>query len=685
MQWLRSRRLNYLLAGTCIYFLLFSLLRLVFLFGYSAVDPLAAVEVSGEAREALWRTLGVGFRFDLRLAILLMLPLAALAYLPRFNLLRTAGLRWLGRGYLALATALLLLIYFVDFGHYDYLATRINATVLRFAGDAQISRDMLWQSYPVVWITLGWLALTALMCALMWGAEQRTLERPAVAIGKPAIAIGVAVVVVATFLGLLGRVSNINIENPVPLRWNDAFFSGDPALAAVGLNPVIYLYDTLKISPAPYDREQVSQHYPEVAAYLGVEQRDAEALAFARSVRVQPHRLSAERPPNVVLVMLESLGASRVGAYGNPLQPTPNLDRIAAEGWFFKHFYVPVTGTAKTIWASITGIADVSREETASRNPLIARQHTVINAFEGYRKLYMVGGNAGWANIDALIRQSIEGVELYQEGDWQSPNADVWGISDLNLFKEANAILSALPEDRPFFAYIQTAGNHRPFTIPEDNDGFEPLQPTAEELHRYGFKSAKQFNAVRLLDFNIGRFLEMARESDYFDNTVFVFFGDHNNRITTLSHMPPAFEQLGLESNHVPHMIYAPKLLQPRVIEEAVGLVDMLPTVAGLAGIEYRNPTMGRDVQLPAPEGERVVPLVLREGSFPLIGAVTSRFLVQMNHDGSNPSLHDLASPTPAENVAAQHPGEYERLRRLARGLYESSRMMLYSNVVGEG
>lgn len=681
MQWLKSRRLHFLLAGTLAFFILFSLLRLVFLFGFSDIDAMAFPDV-----EALLKTLGVGFRFDLRLAILVMLPLAVLLYLPKVNMLSSGGLRLLGRAYLLLATVVLLLVYIIDFGHYNYLGTRINATVFRFAGNVAISGEMLWQSYPVVWITLGWLATIAVMFGLMRRVERVTLDRPPARIGKPAIVFGSLVMVVLTFLGLLGRVTNINIENPVPLRWNDAFFSGDPDLAAVGLNPIIYLYDTASVPVAPYDREQVERYYPLTAQYLGVERPDVEALDFERRVGVQPHRLQTERPPNVVFVMLESLGASRVGAYGNPLNPTPSLDAIAENGWFFEHFYVPVTGTAKTVWASITGIPDVSREETASRNPLITHQRTIINAFENYRKVYLVGGNSGWANIDALIRQSIDGVTLYEEGDWKGlPLVDVWGISDLDLFKESDRILRALPDDRPFFAYIQTAANHRPFTIPEDNDGFESLQPPAAELHKYGFKSAAQYNAVRLLDFNIGRFLEMARDSSYFDNTIFVFFGDHNNRITTLSHMPPAFEKLGLESNHVPHMIYAPKLLEPRVIEEAVSLVDMLPTVAGLAGIEYTTQTTGRDIQLPAPEGERVVPLVLIEGSFPVIGALTRDFLVQMNYDGSEPTLHDLASETPMQNVAAQHPEEFERLKELARGLYETSRFMLYQNAIDRG
>ncbi len=95
----------------------------------------------------------------------------------------------------------------------------------------------------------------------------------------------------------------------------------------------------------------------------------------------------------------------------------------------------------------------------------------------------------------------------------------------------------------------------------------------------------------------------------------------------------------------------------------------------------FDNGGLGRDVQLPAPEGERVVPLVLQEGTFPVIGAVTRDFLVQMQHDGSSPTLHDLRSPTPRDNVAEQHPEEFQRLLALGRGLHEAARLQMYRNV----
>jgi hypothetical protein len=674
MGWLQSRRLRYGVGAIGLIFLLFAVLRLVFVLGFSGVDV-----QSPDA--ALWPTLGIGLRFDLRLAVLLMLPLAMLAWMPRWNLTRVPALRWVARFYLLMVLSVVVLVYIIDFGHYAYLGVRINATVLRYLEDAQISGQMVWQTYPVLWISLGWLVLVGLWLLALVRLERVTLDREPKPIRRMSVVFGSGLGVVVVLLALLGRVDNLNLENPVPLRWSDAFFSGNGQIAAVGLNPVLFLYDTLKAGQAQFDEPQVREHYPAVARYLGVSQPDPQTLSFQRYQPVQPYRLAGTRPPNVIFVMLESLGTSAVGAYGNPLNPTPNLDRLAGQSWFFKHFYVPVTGTAKTVWASITGVPDVTRQETATRHPLITRQHTLINAFTDYQKFYLIGGNAGWANINALIRQSIDGVRLYEESDWRAPLVDVWGISDLDLFKESDRILRQVPKDQPFFAYLQTSGNHRPFTIPKDNDGFEVSNLSLEQVQTAGSRSVEQYNAVRLLDFNIGRLMEIAKAGGYYDNTIFVFFGDHNTRISQIPHMPPAFEQLGLESNHVPMLIHAPGLLQPKVIDEAVGLADLLPTVAGMAGIPFSNGAMGRDIQQPAPEGERVVPLVLREGTFPLIGGVTQDYLLQMQHDGSSPTLHDLASNTPLEDVAGQHPQEFQRLVELTRGLHESARLMLYRNV----
>jgi phosphoglycerol transferase MdoB-like AlkP superfamily enzyme len=677
-------RLRYLLAGTGVFFAVFALLRASFYLWASEVS-LSGPEAADTA--TVFETLGIGLRFDLRLAILLMLPPALLLVLPGWKSLRINVLRlWLG-----LAIVLVALVYIVDFGHYAYLGWRVNATLTRFLTDVQISRDMVWQSYPVVWITLLWLVASAALFALFLRLERWTLDHPPRPVGKAALSGVIALTVVLGFLGILGRVTNINLANPVPLRWSDAFFSGNTRISMLGLNPVIFIWSTSRTADDRFDLAEMRKYVGEVAAYLGTPVPEVNPDAdlsrdlprFDRDVPVQPHRLTTQQPPNVVFIHLESLGGSVSGMHGNPYNPTPNLDAIARESWFLSNFYVPVTGTAKTLWASITGIPDVSRTESATRNPFLLPQHTLLNALTAHDKHYAVGGSAGWANMNALIKSSIDGVQLHEEGEWKSPNIDVWGISDLALFREVDVFLRAQPKDKPFFIFIQTADNHPPFTIPADNDGFVEKELPEDVLPNSGFRSNAQYNAVRLLDHNIGRFFEMAKKSGYYDNTIFVLYGDHNGRISHIPFKSRAYEELNLESLHVPGIIHAPKLIPPHVTTEATSLIDLLPTVAGLLGVEYRNTTLGRDIQLPAPEGERAVPLVLREGAFPLLGVVTSRYLLQMNADGSQPALYDVGSDR-LENLAAQNPEEFARLSTLARGLHETARVMLYSNKTGE-
>ena len=227
---LQSRRLRYGVGAIGLVFMLLAALRLVFVVGFSGL-PLNTPH--------LLETLGIGLRFDLRLAVLLLLPLAVLAWLPRWNLITLPALRWLARGYLVVALAVVGLVYIIDFGHYAYLGVRINATVLRYLQDAQISQQMVWETYPVLWITACWLAAVALWVWALVCLERLTLDQPKPVIGKWALASVSVMGITAVLLALLGRVANLNVENPVPLRWSDAFFSGNSQLAAVGLNPVL--------------------------------------------------------------------------------------------------------------------------------------------------------------------------------------------------------------------------------------------------------------------------------------------------------------------------------------------------------------------------------------------------------------------------------------------------------------
>lgn len=663
--WWQSRRIQYIGELFLFFFGICLVSRLVFLYGFTDLDW------SAEVRGSFL----VGLKFDLRYCLLILLPVFLLAVIPRVNVVSSGAIRRLVRVYVAIMTTITGYFYIVDFGHYQYLGRRLDSTALRFLEDPLISATMVWQSYPVLALLAGLLMLVAASWYLAVFTE-RNLSRESANMNHWSQFFAVSLVVLFLFGGIHGRLNDINLHNPVPLRWNDALTSQNPAVNAMAINPILFLYDTYEQREIPWNDEGVSTYYDEVADYLGV--TDQNDFNLDRKIAPQDHQLSFNETPNVIFIMLESLGASRLGSYGNPItpSPTPELDRIADAGWKFENFFVPVSGTARTVWASLTGLPDVLSIKTASRNPFIARQRVVLNSFTEHEKLYFIGGAAGWANMSAFITQSIPDIELYEEQHWDSPIVDVWGISDYDLFREVNSMLRK--RQQPFFAYIQTAGNHRPFTIPENNGDFVARDDLSdEELSQAGFRSLAQFNAVRLLDYNVGYFLELAEKSGYLQNSIVVMFGDHNNRVThTDGFMPPHFDALDLDGLHVPMLIYSPGHIEPAIRREPASLVDLVPTAAGLLGLDYENTTMGRDLN-PVDE-TRSVYIQTSNKRFPTIGVINDQFALRMNRDGTEAKLHPLADPT--ANVASGHPGTFEVMKRTAHGVYEMTRYQMYAN-----
>ncbi len=675
-----SRRVRYILGTGCLFFVTFILLRAIFYFGFSEVNRAVVVDSN-----TLLTALSIGIRFDLRLALLITMPLFVLACIPSFNLTSNAMLRKAAMAYVFIVTPIVGLLYIFDFGHYAYLGNRLNATALGLLADFMISMQMVWESYHVVWITIGWLICVGVISRIFYNISQRTIETA----GKPharwQVGIGMTVLFIFMFALMFGRISL------VPLRWNHAYFSGQSAVSELGLNPVLYFCSTLSNREPTFSIDLVKQHYAQVADYLGVTERDAEQLNYDRQLPASDHAVVApgQRKPNVIFIMLESLGASRVGIYGNPLKPTPNLDAMAQNGVWAPEFYVPNSGTARTVFGSITGIADVAHATTASRNPLITDQRVVMNSFEDFDKYYFLGGSAGWANMSGFIKDSIPDIKLVEEDYYTEPVVDVWGISDYSLFKEFDQFIAKRKADghgdKPFVAIIQTAANHKPFTIPKERHGFEPSTLSDEELAKGSYQSLEQFNSVRLLDHNIGKFLEMAKNSGYFDDTIFILYGDHNDHNIRAPHMALFHEKvlLDLDGLHVPFIIYSPKHLPPQQLKGMYSLVDVWPTAAGLVGIPYTNTTMGRDVFAPAPEGERAVYVNTNMGKDMdqlAIGMITENFALRMYTDYSRPTLHKLMSEHPEQDVKELYPDVFARLNNLTIGYYETTMFQFYHN-----
>ena len=362
------------------------------------------------------------------------------------------------------------------------------------------------------------------------------------------------------------------------------------------LNPLHNVFDTYRFSGITYTDKEVSEDVELVKKDLGISESQGSLL-----VRNLEPRPLFKSPPNIVVIMMESLASSKVGSYGAPFNTTPYLDEIINESLLFDNFHVTQKSTAASIFCFVTGIPDLNEEETASRNPLLVDQHTIINNFKDYKKYYFIGGDANWGNIRGFLN-NIHYLNLIEGNSFGREKTNIWGISDLELFEEAHKTFKSQNNER-FFAFIQTAGYHDPYTIPKRVEGFKEL-PLGEDLVRkYGFHSQEEYNSLRFFDHALGYFFNLAKSSDYYKNTLFVLYADHGQPHLGQSQLSSFYKEHGLSSYHIPlvsgevfHSALLPKELKGKRNSILGHAPDILPTIQSMIGVKGVHSGIGLDL-----------------------------------------------------------------------------------------
>ena len=503
-----SRRLKFIFGSILSFLALFIFFRLffvVFFFG----------ELDGSATELI-RALWVGVRFDLRLAVFIIVPVGLFFMIPFINPLRTAISRRLVNIYLRTVAVLVTFFYAFDMAHYGYLNHRIDVSAFKLLENPMIALQMVWESYPVIWSIIGlsiiiWTTWRAIEKAFQYLEDRQRLIR----FRDKFFAF--------TMGGVILLFSIWGTFRQYRLLWSDAYFSEDTFIVAAGLNPILYFNETRSFVLDDFNEEKTREYYDLMIQELGVKKPDSKRLSYVRTVEGR----EIKNQPNIVIIFLESVGYNRMARSGNPLNGTPNLDQLSKEGIFFDRFYIPMVGTARSVFGMVTGIHDVVRVETASSNPRIVDQYSLINALTGYEKYYIMGGSASWRNIRGLLQNNIPDMQIMDQDDLDFPRLDVWGISDNDLFKVAHKTFQNIDQSQPFFAIVQTATNHRPYSIPKNIEGFDLKDVDKMVLSNAGFHSKEQYNAMRMLDHAVGEYISSAKTASYFNNTIFLFFGDH--------------------------------------------------------------------------------------------------------------------------------------------------------------
>lgn len=664
---IHSRLIRFLLLTGLFYLAVLTLLRLVFHWVFA---PAGETNMAG----SFW----MGFRYDARVVsiLLLLIYFLSLFILPfrsvsqnfsrRFLLLFSRFFGWL-----------VIIVYTFDFAHFAYLRQRLNASVLSYAEDTGISATMVWQSYPVLKIMLGWLiAFLLLFFATRWLYKKVLILPDTISRRNYAVTYILTFFILA--IAIFGRVGQF------PLRWSDAYELNSDYKANLALNPFQSFMSSLKFRHAGFDRQQVKKYYGLMSTVLGVQKSDTASLIFSRQIPATNTALFSQTP-NVVLVICESFSAYKSSMWGNPLNTTPYFNELCKQGIFFRNCFSPAYGTARGIWAIITGTPDVTEFKTASRNPNLVDQQTILNQLKEYEKFYFLGGSASWANIRGVLKDNISGLHLYEQEDYSSPKIDVWGISDKNLFLEANKVLQK--QTKPFFAVIQTADNHRPYTIPKEDRPFVKIRSFPKDtLDKYGFWTNEELNAYAYMDYTYKIFMDAASKEPYFKNTIFVFVGDHGIRGIAGDMMPKVWTNQSLTLQHVPMLFYAPGIIPPQVIERKVSQVDIMPTIAGLVNKPVVNTTMGRNILSLPPVADTDY---INNHAFVLdfdrrlIGLVGGKYYYEYSLDTKQDGFYPL---THNNDLGSNEPPASERslIKDLTLGYYETSRYLLFNNKKGK-
>jgi hypothetical protein len=572
-------------------------------------------------------------------------------------------IRRVWQGYLALAAGFTLLVHAVDLGAFAYIHTRLNGTLLMFLDNPAISLRMVWQSYPVVWGSLGLLLLTALAAWAGLALARRAGPAPATRRVRIAARVAGALLLVAALYGKWSR---------YPLRWGEAFEAPNNLHAQAALNPVLFFLETRRDMDGGYDLERVRASHALLAGHFGIPAAtDAAGLPTLRR-RLEP-KASLGGTPNVVFIQLESLAAFKTSPFGNPLDPTPTLGRLAREGLLFDAFHVVMENTSRSMFATLFGIADVSSTENATRNPLLVEQETILSQYPDYSKAYFLGGSANWAQIRAVLKNNLPDLQMFEEGAFDRPVVDVWGISDVDLLQEVN--LDLRRRKQPFMAYVQTSGNHPPFTIPKHHTAFGQRDPGPEALKKAGFVSAAEFNAVRLMDHALEAFFDAASKEAYFKDTVFVLWSDHG---IPRGNLDPRFGDLALAIHHVPFILYAPGRIAPRRDSTVASQLDILPTVASLLGRPVWTQTLGKDLLDPASRERAAAFTFTTFRRPPRLGLIQDGHYLNVEPDGRG-RLFRLGEAEPRDRTP-EDAARAARMLALADGFHQWSRFLLSHN-----
>ncbi|PCJ22667.1 MAG: sulfatase [Flavobacteriales bacterium] len=299
-----------------------------------------------------------------------------------------------------------------------------------------------------------------------------------------------------------------------------------------------------------------------------------------------------EIKPNVIFICIESLSAEFMTRYGNVSNLTPYMDSLSKESITYDNLYATGTRTVRGMEAITLSIPPSPGRSIVKRknNTGFFNIGTVFKQ-KGYKNVFFYGGDGYFDNMNQFFGGN--GFEIVDRGrgylmndkftskrtnieDDEVTFENAWGVCDEDIYRKVikEADLN-YQNQTPFFNFVMTTSNHRPYTYPNNKIDI----PSGAGRH----------GAVKYTDFAINEFIKIAKTKPWFSNTVFVIMADH-------CASSAGKRELDVAKYHIPAFIYNLNNQPHQDIKKLCSQIDIFPTLFGYFNWTYESQLIGRDI-----------------------------------------------------------------------------------------
>lgn len=314
------------------------------------------------------------------------------------------------------------------------------------------------------------------------------------------------------------------------------------------------------------------------------------AKNYQKNDGLAPYFSLKEKKPNIVIIIVDGLGADFIGDKAAYPGFTPFLEKLSKQSLYWNN-YLSNSGVGFPALTSITGSLPFGKTGFTNTEHFVHRQ-TLFSILKknGYRTGFYYGGNSALNHFDKFLEEEEVDYVLDKKGfgnDYKLQAEDGAGITlgypDKALFKKWGTLQSK--NQKPTFEVFQTISTQRPYAIPmaslyEKKATTQLEQSGLSDRRKRLIKKNKEiFASLIYMDEALEGFMTSYQKRAVYDNTIFIITGSHN-----LNDLPQ-YDELG--RYRVPLLVYSPMLKNPKEIKALASHADIVPSVVGLLDAKY--------------------------------------------------------------------------------------------------